>query len=442
MDDDDDVDFLKKSFDFLGHGDLFQDFSNGTLCLHENTPVPDGLLDSPKQNASFTLASKHRPHVLLDKPTIPTVLVPSVTSQVQMRSDEDTKMFLLANDRNVKRPAHANTARLSVLNALRTIVPSRGVFKAGHICVDLVIYDFYYRGTELRMIIMLLDTQEVFDAFAFQEDILHVMASCSDIMRGSDNMKWSDWIKKEPGFELFYIKCQQVNRYQSLHRSICSAAKTLKYNDSLVNWITGSTRSFFTSANVKNVPISWKPLPDNIAPLLYCAPHLQALNADGLCLYKARTGSNCTCDEIKSDYNRELKLGTTTGFWEFTRMLPYIPSLLGWQVRLVMQPCMADIRSIQISKLAAEKEKKIYETLKAEHGKRKVRPAYDIRGCRLLCTQNGCTELASCYWTRCCAVDHPIACREHVLNLLGSSDLMDMVECPVHKISGRVADLL
>jgi len=438
--------------------------SNGSFRISSSfkPPLPSYSSYSSSSNLSLQPINNHNalPPVISQ---LPSVLAPMVTSQVQMRSTEDTEVFLLGCERKIERPVHSNTARKTVLNALRTIVPSRGVFKVADVVIDLLIYDFYYRGTELRMLIILLDTQEVFDAFAFQQDVLHLLVSCSALITYSDTTNWGDYLKKDPGFDFFYIKCQQVNKYQSLNRAICSAAKSMKFNDSLLNWITGSTRSFLSVCKVTKVPISWKPLPGSLAPKLFTTPQLSALDKDSKCLHLQRTGDNCACDDVKSDYNRELKIGTTTGLWSYRRLLPYLFSTLEWPIRRVLQPCMADIRSLQISKLAASSKPsslpKLIQTReecndddsssrkgsKNEENKakkQKVRPSFHEDGRRILCCTVDCTELASVYWLNCCNHTQPVMCRHHSSQLLLDSEFEDMVKCPVHHISGRIADLL
>ena len=374
-----------------------------------------------------------------------------------MRCVDDTHVFLLGDNRLIERPMQANAARRAVLNALRTIVPSRGVFKVDHICIDLVIYDFYYRGTELRMLIITVDTLEVFDAFAFHEDVLHVLQSCSSLIKDAGRIRWRDWLRINPGFDFFYIKCQQLDAYQSLHRAICSSAKIFKYNDALLNWITDSTRSFFYSARVENIPLSWKPIPLSLAPKLYHTPQLQALTPAGECTHRARLNCSCACDEIQKDYDRAQTDSETMGLWDVPRVLAYLPSLVGWEVRQLLRPSLVDIGRVKLTELAGLFPRAgELETVQPRESmepreprepmepprEEECRPVYNKLGQRLLCTEAGCIELASCYWVNCCQPLEPITCLVHAARRQSDAILRTMVLCPVHSGSGRIGHLI
>lgn len=364
--------------------------------------------------------------------SLPMMVLPSATHAMQMRSVEDTELYMVADERKVQAPCDSNSARRAVLNALRTIVPCRAVFRVNdQIVIDLLLYDFFYRGTELRMVIITLDTQEMFDAFAFKQDVLHLLASCQTMISSSETkIDWLWWLKREPNFDGFYIKCQQLNQYQSLQRTICSAAKHLKFNQSLVNWLNDVTRPFFSLARVPSVPFTWKPIPADLASKLYATPELFALTDQFTCPQYTRTGKACPCDFAKHDHYAE---GSNSA-WSHRRLLPYVPSSLPWQVRLFAQPCMADIRSI-FWLTTTTLVKKEEPTPSFTHY-----PVYDAAGTKITCQL--CSEPALCYLVECCKPSQPLYCHQHAIQELGKAGLVDMLTCPMHAITSRVAQLL
>lgn len=408
------------------------------------------------------------------------VFVPQTTRSVQMSSKFDVEKFLVGDAREVKAPVESNMARRAVLNALRTIVPSRGVFRVAEYTVDLVIYDFYYAGAELRMIIVTLDTLEIFDAFAFQEDWMHMLRSCSDIIEQKTPVKWSDW-SKSPGFSYFYIKCQQLNKFQSLDKAICSAAKSVTFNKSLFNWITGLTRCFLSVCEIKNVPQSWKPFDYSMAPHLYASAQLTSLSDQHKCSTKENTNMPCTCNLARDAYCAEQKPGKIKVLWHARRLLHFMPTATNWRLRNHMKNCVNNLREL---KLVHEKTKgtsssppppppkiktpsvtlfspspaiKVFHKstntqqthkknwkrkslVKKEQRKKgtKQEQGQDIR-CLF---RTSCDRPVTCYWVKCCSAKVPVMCEYHASRLFRRSDALGMSKCPKHAITGLSARII
>jgi hypothetical protein len=374
---------------------------------------------------------------------LPAVLSPVTTDSVQMSSKDDVEKFLVADAREIQEPMESNMARRAVLNALRTIVPSRGVFLVAGYVVHLVIYDFYYHGTQLRMIIILLETLEVFDAFAFQEDWMHMLRSCSRIIVPSkSSIAWKDW-NKVPGFSYFYIKCQQLNKFQSLDKAICSAAKSMKFNQSLKSWITGSTRSFLSACEIKCIPSKWEPLNQSVALHLFSSAQLSSLTENNVCTTKMLTKIPCPCDLAKEEYMDDLKTGKVHGFWDVKQLLRFTPTAAHWKLQKLVQPCVMTIQSLKINyeQIAAcavptmEEEKSEAATcVKDEH-------ISNDTGVRCLWGIT-CHKPASCYWVECCNPMEPVMCEYHAAKQLRKKKAFGLSKCPKHRISGLSVRIL
>ena len=408
--------------------------------IQQNEVSPDNADDffrCPFEDLNEELNEELR--ACFETPPPPAIIQPSVTCSVQMRSADDKDLYMVAEERKVQIPIDSNSARRAVLNALRTIVPCRAVLKIYDILVDLLLYDFFYRGTELRMVVIVLDTQEVYDAFAFKQDLLHVLASCNVIIQRTA-VDWNAWLKKEPSFEGFYIKCQgSGNQFQSLHRAICSAAKHLKFNQSLLNWLSDDNRFFFGAARVLNVPSTWKAVSPDLAHSLYANPELFALTEQYDCPQYNKTKRICACDMAKIDYWQEAS-GCP---WLARRLLPYVPSSVAWQVRLLLQPCMSDIRRVYWTTTAAPQPVvagPIIAPKLEEKVPNKVHPVYDNKGQQKRCIS--CSSPAVCYNVDCCEPSNPVYCAAHARKELNDKGLVDLITCPVHQITGRIAQLL
>jgi hypothetical protein len=167
-------------------------------------------------------------------------------------------------------------------------------------------------------------------------------------------------------------------------------------------------------------------LTSDLAAKLYATPELFALTDQFTCPQYNKTGKSCPCNFAMSDFYAE----ASGAHWHHRRLLPYVPSSLSWPVRLLLQPCLADIRSVYWS-TAVKKEE---TALKMEH------PVYDKQGAKMSCRQ--CPEPALCYPVECCQPVQPLYCVLHATEELSKSGLVDMIICPVHAITGRVAQLL
>lgn len=348
------------------------------------------------------------------------------------------------------------------------------------------------------MIIIIMETMEIFDAFAFQQDWCHMLQSCASILKNKPTDL--NYLSKAPGFSYFYIKCQQLNKLQSLDKAICSAAKVIKFNKSLINWITGATRPFLKFCEIKTVPHSWKPFTTDIAPYLYTCAQLSCL--DGDCGTKMKTGRPCPCDIAKESYYK----CNDPNLWPDSKLLWFTPTAVHSNVRNFIAPCVNSLRVAVNSTRTLRSfntqsvshrpttsfeslgqgnifqhgiinagKNLIYNqpfrvvasgslTMSGKHGARSAlakQPVscsaetpeylknsqlysyhYNSQGERLLCLENRCQQPAECYWVECCKPSEPICCKFHARRFTQSEKKMRMALCPKHNVTGKVAILL
>ena len=276
-----------------------------------------------------------------DPPTrpIPDPFPPLQADHTHMRHKfSDRDFFVVGQTRAVVVPTDSHHVREAVLNALRTTTPSLGALVLGPIKVDVIIYDYYYEGNTLRMIVILLHTLEVFDAFALQQDLLHLLTSARGCFAGTEG--YAAWVTK-PGFHNYYLKCQRLNVYQSLNKALCGGAKTGRFSASLQNWMSGATRSFFEMAKVDGIPPDYQPFPAHLASQLFAAPRLTGM------IGTECTVATCICHNLRAQFQGELGesgVDEVSSPWTVQRALSFIQSGLSADVKQFVAPSIDHIR--------------------------------------------------------------------------------------------------
>ena len=186
-------------------------------------------------------------------------------SHIKTCSD-DGSLFLVAEQCGYSKPRDKSESKLRVLNALQNIVPAPGVFRACGQEIAIVIYGFYYENSNLRMIIVLPEKQEVYDAFAFQEDLIHILLYQHNI---TDATRWTS----PPGFQYFFIRHPQTNEYTPMSEVLTASAKNHKFNASLQNWLGAYTKNFLYQGK-RDIPSLYQPFNMTISRYLYASPRL------------------------------------------------------------------------------------------------------------------------------------------------------------------------
>lgn len=334
-----------------------------------------------------------------------------------MEDIEDTT-YLVGNKREITIPENSTSARSSILNSLRTILPAVCKLKLDDIVhlpteyegleINFLIYDWFYKHSELRMLVLNLTNFCLYDAFTIRDDILHVLKS-KKIIESSDVHTSS--------FDGYLIRNNQL-QWNSLNKSLCCSIKSCKFNSSLSLWFVEPI--LLQNCFVKNPPSSWKPFDHSFVHLLHFSPQLAFLQHNNKC-----SDSNCIC------------MITDISIYD---LLHKIPSCANEKLLQWIDP---SIKSIQYYYKNFDTSISITPQIKKI---KKPRFSFNLRGERCKCLLSlKCIEAATCYWVTCCEPNEPVACKQHAKDLF-ESDVTNVESgiciCPKHKISSRVAFLL
>jgi hypothetical protein len=359
----------------------------------------------PFSSPYLTSTRPASPISYLQSPLLTSATAPLET--VSNKMQDQTDFFMVANRRELTVPTDSHFCRQVILNALRTTVPSLSALKISNVTVDLMIYDFYFEGNTLRMLVIDLETMELFDAFALEQDLLHLLVSCTDIVdHKSPRTDWSA-VSYSSGFDNYFIKCTLIDRFQSLGKGICAAAKKGRFSPSLQNWLATTTRSFFTIARVKEPPVGYVPLPKRFAESLFATAQLRGLQG-GNCF-----DEHCLCKRVRAEYDYALSTGKRTSKLSVTELLRYLRSGVALNVKQFISPCVRSIKGVLPLPEAPV-------STKCFLGKQ-------------------CKTKLLCYWVECCKKNRPLTCMRHGKKYATKNK--ERMRCPLHKVESKMAIL-
>jgi hypothetical protein len=333
--------------------------------------------------------------------------------------------FMVANKRVAALHAGSGDVRQTILNALRTCVPALGALVVADVVFDLIIYDFYFEGSTLRMAVLNMHTLEPYDSFAFETDVMHMLSSGRTFLDIPDkeNINWSHWSSTKPSLRNFWIKCGALNTFQNLDTGICIAAKRAILNSSLQNWLSGETRSFLAMANVGVPPRSYSPITDKVAANLNAAvSKLTPMSDDGKC-----HEVGCVCAEMKQRFNREHELGIVET-WSPMKMFEFVRSSVTHTATF-----LSSIHDLYIIKADKDKHKQKQPKVKVVK-KKEYRITRDVNGKQTACMFNyECKGVLVGFFVACCSANNPILCEAHTPG--------GVSRCPKHQVLSSAAIL-
>jgi len=343
-------------------------------------------------------------------------------STIDYKIQGDAGFFMVGEKAEIRVPTNSHSCRQVILNALRTVVPALGALKVNdQVHVDLMIYDFYFEGNTLRMLVLVLETMELFDAFALEQDFLHLLVTCHDFVNVATDVDWSA-LTYRPGFANYFIKCNRTGCYQSLGKGICAAAVKGHFSPSLQNWLSETTRSFFTAARVHNPPEDYLPFPQRLAGNICATAQFPGLHR-AECIH-----GHCKCHRIRKEYeagaNKKRKLPVT-------ELLAYIPSGMSHEAKQFIAPC------IRAMKTAMYPPKSQMPPPPPRHppAATAATAGTELKKCFL---GKQCKGSLVCYWTECCKSRHPIVCARHG-RVYAKTKLRH--KCPLHQRPSKMAML-
>lgn len=368
---------LGKSFDCISplaslpSTSLFADWSKKEISTADPSPAPIGQL-LPVQ------APQPPPNVC--KPNMFTVCGETPPPTAQLNS---------------------TNAKQWILTKLRNIVPNRGMLVLPFdVKIDLVVYDFYFEDNTLRMMIVLMDTGEMYESSMFYSDLLHLLHSIPNIYT-VDKTPCSN-----PSFKYFYIKTNVG--YAHLHNEIWASIRRGTFSKATQNWLHSE---FLTAAETMQ-PDSyiWLTTKDIIdmqcktqfgmleMPLLQCNDFL------------------CACKSVLQNYQYQQGIGVRTTRYNIQDLLRHMQSQMSHSVKYKMAPAV----------------RKIMEHSKTTYTRRlPYSPQCQIDG--------KCKRTVCGFWTQCCSPDRPIVCKFHAKKLLQQNA---MCTCPRHKYTSSIAIIM
>jgi len=313
---------------------------------------------------------------------------------------DDGKLFLVAERCNYSKPRDKSESKLCILNALQNILPAPGLFRACGQEIPIIIYGFYYENSTLRMIIVLPDQQDVYDAFAFQEDLIHIFLQQYNIQ---DVTRWTS----PPGFQYFFIMNPQTGEYLPMNEVLAASAKIHKFNASLQNWLGGYLTNFLYQGKRK-APPSYQPFTMGIARYLYASPRLSRVISTKICQIEA-----CACTSGKK--------------WN-----EIIESTSGEQLKEFMKPFLETCQKFYYTTVPETKHENEINSNKKSRKKPRLEEKTTklstlLAGVKFHCVSSfNCTSIATHNWPQCCGCI-PRVCELHSVK---------HERCPIHETIG------
>jgi len=291
---------------------------------------------------------------------------------------------------------------------LRNLVPAIALFRACGSDIPIIIYDFYYENTTLRMTIIQPTLKRAFDAFAFQEDIIHLLIASK---RGAqDNTRWMI----PPGYQFFFIQDPTTAQFVPMSELLTASVKNHKFNASLQNWLT-SNQFLRTAGKKTTIPDQWRPLPMNMARYLYASPLLARLNLDGTC-----STQDCLCGH---GWMTVLKSGCGQELQEFVSEFAQ-HSLQFYQTEFVQE----------VSTRTQTKKQNVTGRASKSARVKSIHTGSLLTGVQFKCAlDRGCPNLATHAWGQCCG-HIPRTCQSH-------ADAYDKPTCPIHGVVASITQV-
>lgn len=278
------------------------------------------------------------------------------------------------------------------LNAIQTFMPLAGQLVCDATTVEIIIYGFYFRGTELCMVVINLTNMQVYNAQCLEVDVMHSLGrSCT-----------------RHGFKNF--TCKLAHAEIALTKLIQSAVVRGNNAKPLQKWLD---RLDVVVAH----PKSYKPLTVQIATEI--------------------SNSRPTMTGISSLANNVLVTEFFRGVIDDLRAVMHMREVAEANRRLVVKQEEQEEKE-QKGQLPIETHPKAKRRVRAKVEKvEKVEDAVlpsipndqDVAG---FCIYDNCPNPAICFWTTCCKDFEPICCPAHAFQK----------KCPRHNKPSRIAQLI
>ena len=312
----------------------------------------------------------------------------------------DSDYFVVSTCREVQVPTEQKYARMSVLNALQTIVPAFGVLLLDNVSFRIIIYDFYFKAQTLHMIIIDLEKLQVFDAFDYQTDVAHMLCK---LRSGATTFSSSS-------FKNFYVKTSRAqDEFQNIETGICPSARKGNFGSALNSWLKpGQFLSILRHQAAP--PATYQPLTLSMVEIII---KRSTSITEGCCSKELLL--QCPCTQILPDNECSYPASKI-----FEYLYSSIPTTM-------FEITIADIRkSLHGLPLPTPvPERKIYKVVRDARGKQ-IQCMGDIN-----CNNK---KLVS-FWIACCSASNPICCKNH-------TPMKKLSICPDHNTRSRVAMLI
>jgi hypothetical protein len=304
-----------------------------------------------------------------------------------MRRSADRVEVPLRRERKV--PNRQHESRLCVLNALRTIVPHHGELRLLGLRVPIVLYDFFYCGSELHLLVCIGSL--VHDVASLYKDLAHVALQNMGLIPGADAGGDAGYWWTLPAWKSVYIRCKHSGAFLCLDDALPKSAKHHKFSPSLQNWIAGSR-----SLDRFHVPepFGHQPLTSDLrsrlgAPVRYP---------------KAPCGG-CGCPVLRQETS-------------LADLASAFPSTIHHTVQ----------DHARVGRLEEKFTRPVLEHRTSE------RPQ--------CAADRDCAEpFLTCFWLKCCKSQRPIVCQAHASEIVHAS-LSKHTKCPVHGVLGPVVQTI
>ena len=309
-------------------------------------------------------------------------------SHIKTCSD-DGSLFLVAEQCGYSKPRDKSESKLRVLNALQNIVPAPGVFRA---C-----------GQEIA-IVVLPEKQEVYDAFAFQEDLIHILLYQHNI---TDATRWTS----PPGFQYFFIRHPQTNEYTPMSEVLTASAKNHKFNASLQNWLGAYTKNFLYQGK-RDIPSLYQPFNMTISRYLYASPRLPRVLSRETC-----ESNLCPC--------------TSPRKWS-----EILETTSSEQLKRFIKPFLRSSQDFWHSIVSEKREQEVEAVITKSSTRGRKKQRLEEKPCKLTSLLSGvsfhcvssvhCKNKATHNWPQCCG-KIPRVCELHSVQ---------HQQCPIHETIG------
>jgi hypothetical protein len=310
--------------------------------------------------------------------------------------------ILSADNTSVEQIMTSDNVKQLILANLRRVVPNRGVFQLLGFTIDIIIYDFFFEDSKLKMFFILLESGELFEAESFYLDFRHLITNLDKYI-DTKTSETSLCHEFNTTFHGFYIKTKLG--YAHLENEIWSSVRNGIFSDATKHWLEGK----FLDVAETTTPIEYISIPLH---MLLSSNHQPRFPMTPIPHVKC-TEPNCMCLLLQQKYQYEFELCQRSKKIKIKDILKQIRSSIDYSLKLYIAPCVKAIRQQKYNSKICYKSNYKKQCLGSPT----------------------CTERPCVIFHKCCSIRHPLFCKTHAKKFKKKHKLL---RCPRHNYYGKM----